>query len=33
MGTLLKRKALVEDVTLHMALRLERNAQAPDRSD
>ena len=32
-GTLLDGKALVEDVAFHMGLRLERNAQAPDRSD
>src|SRR3990170_3954272 len=32
-GTLLDGKALVKDVAFHMGLRLERNAQAPDRSD
>ena len=33
MGTLLECKALGKDVTLHMALRLESDVQAPDRSD
>src|SRR5512146_216123 len=32
-GTLLDGKALVEDVAFDMGWRLERNAQAPDRSD
>ena len=32
-GTLLDGKTLVEDVAFHMGLPLERNTQAPDRSD